>query len=212
MTESGSAISRMEGDVEFQRYGSVGRLSAYYEAKVVDPHTRLTLPPGNRGELCIRGPTVTKGYVGDEAATAAAFDSEGWLKTGDLCYFDDDGFLFVVDRLKELIKYKGYQDIRLNLHVIESITRTVVGLIVGIIITRNDRFPDEEAGQIPMAFVVRKPGSNLNDLQVMDFVAKQVAPYKKIRRVSFIGSIPKNPAGKILRKDLIRLATSTSKL
>ncbi|KAL5991113.1 4-coumarate--CoA ligase-like 9 [Asimina triloba] len=201
MTESGNAVFRAEGPEEAKRQGSVGRLSAYFEAKIVDPDTGLVLPPGKLGELCIRGPTVTPGYVEDEAANTAAFDSEGWLKTGDLCYFDNDGFLYVVDRLKELIKYKGYQVPPAELeHLLQSHPDIAEAAVIP--------YPDEEAGQVPMAFVVRDPGSNLNDLQIMDFVAKQVAPYKKIRRVSSISSIPKNAAGKILRKDLIKLATS----
>ncbi|KAK3184181.1 hypothetical protein Dsin_031467 [Dipteronia sinensis] len=94
-----------------RQLGSVGglRLSALLEAKIVDHLTGETLSPGQRGELWLRGPTVMKGYVGDEKATAEALDSNGWLKTGDLCYFDFDGFLFILDRLKEMIKCNGYQ-------------------------------------------------------------------------------------------------------
>lgn len=82
---------------------------ANLEGKIVDPISGVALEPGQQGELWLRGPTIMAGYLGDEKATQSTLDSEGWLKTGDLCKFDDDGFLFVVDRLKELIKYKGYQ-------------------------------------------------------------------------------------------------------
>ncbi|TYJ25597.1 hypothetical protein E1A91_A07G060700v1 [Gossypium mustelinum] len=134
-----------------------------------------------------------KGYVRDEKATAEILDSEGWLKTGDICYFDSEGFLYVVDRLKELIKYKAYQVPPAELeHLLHSHPEIVDAAVVP--------YPDEEAGQIPMAYVVKNPGSNITEAQIMDFIAEQVAPYKKIRRVAFITSITRTPAGKILRK------------
>ncbi|KAE8670336.1 4-coumarate--CoA ligase-like 9 [Hibiscus syriacus] len=109
LTETGGGAARAEGPEEAARYGTVGRLSENTEAKIVDPVTGEALPPGQRGELWLRGPTVMKGYVGNEKATAETVDSDGWLKTGDICYFDSEGFLYIVDRLKELIKYKAYQ-------------------------------------------------------------------------------------------------------
>lgn len=186
---------------EFKQLASVGRLAENMEAKIVDPVTGEALPPGHQGELWLRGPIVMKGYVGDDEATAATLDANGWLKTGDLCYFDSDGFLHIVDRLKELIKYKAYQVPPAELeHLLQSNPEIVDAAIVP--------YPDEEAGQIPMAFVVRKPGSNITEAQIMDFIARQVAPYKKIRRVAFINSIPKSPAGKILRRELVNHALS----
>ncbi|XXG89094.1 hypothetical protein AAC387_Pa12g1179 [Persea americana] len=200
LTESTGVASRMIGPGEIHHLGSVGRLSAYCEAKIVEPDTGITLSPGKPGELWIRGPLIMKGYIGDEAATALTINSGGWLKTGDLCYIDDDGFLFVVDRLKELIKYKGYQVPPAELeHLLLSHPEIIDAAVIP--------YPEEEAGQVPMAFVVRQPQSTLSEAEVIDFVAKQVAPYKKIRRVSFPISIPRNPSGKILRKDLIKLAT-----
>ncbi|KAI4343635.1 hypothetical protein L6164_010963 [Bauhinia variegata] len=202
LTESGGGATRMIGSEEAKRHGSVGRLAENMEAKIVDPSSGEALPPGQRGELWLRGPTIMKGYIADDKATAETLDSEGWLKTGDLCYFDSDGFLYIVDRLKELIKYKAYQVPPAELeHVLHSIPEIADAAVVP--------YPDEVAGQIPMAFVVRKPGSNITAAQVMDFVAKQVAPYKKIRRVAFVNSIPKNPAGKILRRELVNYALSS---
>ncbi|KAF5179199.1 4-coumarate--CoA ligase-like [Thalictrum thalictroides] len=202
MTETTGAAARMLGPEETKRYGSVGRLSENIQAKIVDHITREAEPPGQRGELWLRGPTVMKGYFEDDEATVATLDSEGWLKTGDLCYFDTDGFLYIVDRLKELIKYKAYQVPPVELeHLLQSHSEIADVAVVPC--------PDEEAGQIPMAFVVRKPGSNLSGIQVMEFVAKQVAPYKKIRRVAFVSSIPKSAAGKILRRELIDVIHST---
>ncbi|OWM74364.1 4-coumarate--CoA ligase-like 9 isoform X2 [Punica granatum] len=204
MTESGSVGSRMMGPYESRRYGSVGRLSENMEAKIVDPVTGEALPPGQKGELWLRGPCIMKGYVGDDKATAETINSDGWLKTGDLCYFDSEGFLFIVDRLKELIKYKAYQVPPAELeHLLQSNPEIADAAVIP--------YPDDEAGQIPMAFVVRKAGSNITETQVIDFIAKQVAPYKKIRRVAFVDNISKSPAGKILRRHLINLAVSGPK-
>ncbi|KAJ8751996.1 hypothetical protein K2173_001022 [Erythroxylum novogranatense] len=207
LTETTGAATRMIGPEEMNQYGSVGRLGENLEARIVDPVTGESLPPGQRGELWLRGPTIMKGYVGDEKATVETLDSEGWLKTGDLCYFDSNGFLYIVDRLKELIKYKAYQVPPAELeHLLHSNPKIADAAVIP--------YPDEEAGQIPMAYVVRKHGIDITEAEVMDYVTKQVAPYKKIRRVAFINSIPKNPAGKILRRELINhaLSASSSKL
>ncbi|KAJ4712536.1 4-coumarate:CoA ligase-like protein [Melia azedarach] len=201
LTESVGAAARTIGPDETKRHGSVGRLTELMEARIVDPVTGEALPPGQKGELWLRGPTIMKGYVGDDKATSETLDSEGWLKTGDLCYFDSDGFLFIVDRLKELIKYKAYQVPPAELeHLLLSHPEIADAAVIP--------YPDEDAGQIPMAFVVRKPGSSITGAQVMDYIAKQVAPYKKIRRVAFINAIPKSPAGKILRRELVSHALS----
>ncbi|RLM87564.1 4-coumarate--CoA ligase-like 7 isoform X1 [Panicum miliaceum] len=193
-TEAGG-ISLMIGPEECNRIGSAGRVSENVEVKVMDHVTGEPLPVGQKGELLVRGPAVMTGYVGDDEANASAFDSQGWLKTGDLCYIDQDGFLFVVDRLKELIKYKGYQVPPAEL---ELILQTLPGVVDAAVMP----YPHEEAGQIPVALVVRQPGSKVTEAQIMDHVAKRVAPYKKIRKVLFVDSIPKSPAGKILRRQL----------
>ncbi|KAI4997984.1 hypothetical protein ZWY2020_053326 [Hordeum vulgare] len=193
-TEAG-AVSMMVDRDECSHVGSAGRINHNVEAKMVDIVTGKPLSVGQKGELCLRGPSIMTGYVGDEEANAAAFDSEGWLKTGDLCYIDQDGFLFVVDRLKELIKYKAYQVAPVELELIlQSLPEIVDAAVMP--------YPHEEAGEIPMALVVRQPGSKITEAQVMEHVAKQVAPYKKVRRVLFIDSIPRSPAGKILRRQL----------
>ncbi|CAN8264530.1 unnamed protein product [Cochlearia groenlandica] len=201
LTESSGPAAATFGPEETVRYGSVGRISNNIEAKIVDPSTGESLPPGKNGELWLRGPVIMKGYVGNEKATADTLDQEGWLKTGDLCYIDAEGFLYIVDRLKELIKYKAYQVPPVELEQILLSNPDVVDAAVV-------PFPDEDAGEIPMAFIVRKPGSNLNEAQIISFVAKQVSPYKKVRRVAFINAIPKNPAGKILRRELTKIAVN----
>ncbi|XP_057786001.1 4-coumarate--CoA ligase-like 9 isoform X2 [Salvia miltiorrhiza] len=166
LTETAGGITRTTEAEDVQRYGSVGRLAENMEAKIVDPESGESLPPGQRGELWLRGPAVMKGYAGDDAATAATLDSEGWLKTGDLCYFDSDGLLYIVDRLKELIKYKGYQVPPAELEqLLQSIPQIADAAVIP--------YPDEEAGQIPMACVVRKPGTTISATQIMELIAKQ---------------------------------------
>ncbi|XP_043690696.1 4-coumarate--CoA ligase-like 9 [Telopea speciosissima] len=203
LTESTGSAARTMGPDESKQYGSVGRLAENMEAKIVDPITGAAMPPGHQGELWLRGPIIMRGYAKDEEATANTLEPDGWLKTGDLCYFDSDGFLYIVDRLKELIKYKAYQVPPAELEqLLQSHPKIADAAVIP--------YPDEEAGQIPMAFVVRKPGSNLNEAEVIDYIAKKVAPYKKIRRVAFVNSIPKNPSGKILRRELVDQALSSA--
>ncbi|XP_047089332.1 4-coumarate--CoA ligase-like 4 [Lolium rigidum] len=201
LTESTAIGASTDSAEESRRYGTAGLLSPNTEAKIVDPDSGEALPVNRTGELWIRGPYVMKGYFKNTEATQSTVTPDGWLKTGDLCYIDEDGYLFVVDRLKELIKYKGYQVPPAELEALLLTHPDVTDVAV-------IPFPDREVGQFPMAYVVRKKGSNLSAAEVMEFVAKQVAPYKKVRKVAFVTDIPKNASGKILRKDLIKLATS----
>ncbi|KAL5778325.1 hypothetical protein ACOSP7_011251 [Xanthoceras sorbifolium] len=202
LTESTGTGASTNTAEESRRYGTVGILTPNSAAKIVDPVTGEALSVNRTGELWLRGPSIMKGYFSNLEATTSTLDSERWLRTGDLCYIDEDGFLFIVDRLKELIKYKGFQVAPAEL---EALLLTHPEISDAAVIP----FPDKEVGQYPMAYVVRKTGSDdLSETAVMCFVAKQVAPYKRIRRVAFVASIPKTPSGKILRKDLIKLATS----
>ncbi|KAJ4819358.1 4-coumarate--CoA ligase-like 4 [Rhynchospora pubera] len=203
----GGGISRMIGPEECNRLKSAGRLVENAQVKIVDPNTGKALSVGQTGELWLKSPACMTGYIGDDEANAAAFDSDGWLRTGDLCYIDEDGFVYVVDRLKELIKYKAYQVPPAELeHVLHSHPEVVDAAVMPI--------PHEEVGQIPAALVVRREGSTLSETEVIDYVAKQVAPYKKIRRVLFVNRIPKSPSGKILRRELANhmLCSSVSRL
>ncbi|XP_022744570.1 4-coumarate--CoA ligase-like 5 [Durio zibethinus] len=175
---------------------SCGLLLPTFCAKVVDIETGLALSPNKEGEVWLKSPTIMKGYLGNEEATAATIDKDGWLKTGDLGYFDEDGFLYIVDRIKELIKHNGYQVAPAEL---EAVLLGHSNILDAAVIPVED----EESGQIPMAYVVKAAGSELTEEEVIHFVAGQVAPYKKVRRVGFINVIPKSAAGKILRKQLI---------
>ncbi|KAL2554794.1 4-coumarate--CoA ligase-like 5 [Forsythia ovata] len=198
LTESsGAATFFVSKDEAKARSASSGRLIPCFSAKVVDVETGLTLPPYKQGELLLKSPTIMKEYLGNEEATAATFDSDRWLKTGDLCYIDGNGYLYIVDRIKELIKHNGYQVAPAEL---EAILLSHPHILDAAVIPVED----EEAGQIPMAYVVKPSGSDLTEERVIQFVAEQVAPYKKIRRVRFIGAIPRSAAGKILRRQLLQ--------
>src|SRR6266550_1823892 len=161
--------------------------------KIVGIESRAELGPGEEGEVCVRGPQVMKGYLGQPQATAELIDSEGWLRTGDIGYADEDGALYIVDRLKELIKYKGRQVAPAEL---EAVLLSHPAIADAAVLPS----PDEKAGEVPIAFVVMKEA--VSAAEIIDYVAERVAPYKKIRRVEFVDQIPKSPAGKILRRVL----------
>ncbi|RZC90524.1 hypothetical protein C5167_029657 [Papaver somniferum] len=171
ITEAACAIFRAADAWDCRRLGSTGKLIANIQVKIVDPVTGVALPPGKQGELWAKGPSIMKGYVGEEAEST--LDSEGWLKTGDLCYIDNEGFLYIVDRLKELIKYKGYQ-VRIYMQVppaeLEELLHSHPDILDAAVIP----YPDEEAGEVPMAFVVRKSQSSIDKTQVMDFISKHM--------------------------------------
>jgi acyl-CoA synthetase (AMP-forming)/AMP-acid ligase II len=135
-----------------------------------------------------------RGYLGRPEATAAMLDAEGWLRTGDIGYIDADGYFYIVDRIKELIKYKGMQVAPAELEAVLLAHPAIAdAAVVGV--------PDEAAGEVPKAFIV--PRAALSVEEVMAYVAGHVAPYKKIRRVEVVAAIPRSASGKILRRRLI---------
>jgi acyl-CoA synthetase (AMP-forming)/AMP-acid ligase II len=176
------------------RLGSVGFPVPGTECKVVDPATGEALGPGKDGELWMRGPQVMKGYLNQPGATAAAIDSDGFFHSGDIGHADEDGYFYIVDRLKELIKYKGLQVAPAEL---EAILLTHPAVADAAVIP----VPDEEAGEVPKAFVVKR--AEVTEEEIKAFVAARVAPYKKIRLVEIVEQIPKSPSGKILRRILV---------
>jgi acyl-CoA synthetase (AMP-forming)/AMP-acid ligase II len=163
--------------------------------RLVDPATLEDVGAGERGEIWVKGPQVMKGYLNRPDATAEMITPEGWLRTGDVGVVDSDGYLFVVDRLKELIKYKGFQVAPAEL---EAVLLTHPEVADAAVIGK----PDLEAGEVPLAFVVRRPGAELTADSVIGYVAERVAGYKKVRAVEFVDEIPKSPSGKILRRVL----------
>ena len=175
--------------------GSVGYCLPNTECQIVDYNTGAELGPNQPGEIWIRGPQVMKGYLGNPQATEEMIREDGWLRTGDIGYAEEDGRLFVVDRLKELIKYKGRQVAPAELEAVLLSHPAVAD--AGVIPS-----PDEEAGEVPKAFVVLKAAATVDE--IMEFVAARVAPHKRIRLVEFVSEIPKSPAGKILRRVLVQ--------
>jgi acyl-CoA synthetase (AMP-forming)/AMP-acid ligase II len=181
-------------DVPASKQGSIGVCVPSTDAMIVDLKTGMPVEPGKKGEIWLRGPAGMKGYLNDPEATAATLDADGWIHTGDLGWADEDGYFYVVDRLKELIKYKGYGVAPAELEAVMLSHPAVADAAV-------IRSPDEDAGEVPKAFVVLKAPATGEEL--MGYVAERVAPYKKIRRVEFIDEIPKSATGKLLRRVLV---------
>jgi acyl-CoA synthetase (AMP-forming)/AMP-acid ligase II len=177
-----------------ERQGKAGLLVPNTEGVLVDPATGERVGPGVPGEVWIRGPQVMKGYLNNPEATAVTVDSEGWLHTGDIGVVDEDGYLEITDRLKELIKVKGYQVAPAELEALLLKHPQIADAAVIPI-------PDADAGERPKAFVVATGA--LSSEQVMQFVDVQVAHYKRLAQVAFIDAIPKSPSGKILRRVLV---------
>src|SRR5215218_1478521 len=179
---------------------SVGWTVSNAASKLIDPETGAEIDApaeglSETGELWFKGPNVMAGYLNNEQATRETIDDEGWLHTGDLAQVDANGCVYIVDRLKELIKYKAYQVPPAELEALLLSHPSIAdAAVVGV--------KDAEGEEVPKAFVVKQSGAELTEGEVMEFVAGEVAPYKKVRQVAFIDAIPKSSAGKILRKDL----------
>ncbi|HEX8459697.1 MAG TPA: AMP-binding protein [Pyrinomonadaceae bacterium] len=196
MTETSPATHLTPAEFDWSKCGSVGHCVANTECKIVDVETGEAVGYGEEGEICMRGPQMMKGYLNRPEATAATIDRDGWLHTGDIGYCDESGHFFIVDRLKELIKYKGMQVAPAELEALLLAHPSVADAAVVPV-------ADEEAGELPKAFVVRKAGGEATAEELMCYVAGRVAPHKKIRRLEFIEQIPKSASGKILRRLLV---------
>ncbi|GJQ76618.1 hypothetical protein Trydic_g15480 [Trypoxylus dichotomus] len=196
MTELGCAMAIPEGK---ERLGSVGVLAPGVSCVVRDINTSENLGPYQRGEICIKGAIIMKGYYKNEKATKEAFTQDGWMKTGDIAYYDEDGYFFIVDRIKELIKYKGFQIAPAELEQILLTNPKIQDAgVIGV--------PDEDCGEIPLAFIVKQPSATLNEGEVKEHLAKFVSKNKYLYGgVRFIQEIPRTPSGKILRKELKKL-------
>jgi len=177
------------------KLASVGPPIASTECMIVDVGTGEPLGVRQEGEVWIRGPQVMRGYLNNPEATAATITPEGWLRTGDIGYVDEEGYFYIIDRVKELIKYKGLQVAPAELEAV-LLSHPAVADVAVI------PSPDEEAGEVPKAFVVLKAPATAEEL--MDYVAERVAPFKKVRRIEFVEQIPKSPSGKILRRVLVQ--------
>ena len=176
------------------RPGSAGTTVPNTACRIVDPETGADLRAGEVGELWVQGPQVMLGYLNNPEATEATL-RDGWLHTGDLGSIDADGGLFIVDRVKELIKVKGFQVPPAELEaLLVSHPDVADAAVIGL--------PDEECGEVPAAFVVRAPGADPLPETLQAFVAGHVASYKRLRKLTFVDAIPKSPSGKILRRVL----------
>jgi acyl-CoA synthetase (AMP-forming)/AMP-acid ligase II len=177
------------------RPGSIGVPVPNTEIRVVDPESGEDLGPGEQGELWVRGPQVMKGYLNNPEATRGSIDPDGWFKTGDIGMVDQDGHWYITDRLKELIKYKGFQVAPAELEAL-LLTHPAVAdaAVIGT--------ADEEAGEVPKGFVVLREGARADAAELAGHVASHVAHFKQIRAIEFIDEIPKSLSGKILRRVL----------
>jgi acyl-CoA synthetase (AMP-forming)/AMP-acid ligase II len=178
------------------KFGSVGVPAPNTECKIIDLETGAPLGPGEKGEVCVRGPQVMIGYLNNPEATALTIDAEGWLHTGDIGYVDEDGHFFIVDRAKELIKYKGLQVAPAELEAVLLAHPSVADAAV-------IPYPDDEAGEVPKGIIVLK--EPIEPQALLEFVAERVAPHKRIRHLEFVDKIPKSPSGKILRRVLVEM-------
>ncbi|XP_055881151.1 uncharacterized protein LOC106069292 [Biomphalaria glabrata] len=173
--------------------GSVGYMVVNTLGKFVSTENK-TLPPGGVGEFCVKGPQVMKGYYKNKQATDEMIEPNGWIHTGDVGYVSESGLIYIQDRIKDIIKYKGFQVPPAELEALLLGHPDVQDVaVLGV--------PDLECGELPKAFVVKKPGSKVNEQELLKYVEDRVSHIKRLRAgVLFIDEIPKNPSGKILRK------------
>jgi acyl-CoA synthetase (AMP-forming)/AMP-acid ligase II len=200
MTEASPATHYTVAGTE--RSGTAGRLMPSLEMRMIDPETGKDVPSGQPGEVWVRGPNVMRGYLNNPEATARTVDAEGWLHTGDIGIADDEGYLTVVDRLKELIKVKGFQVAPAELESILLKHPRIADVAVIPV-------PDENSGEVPKAIIVMREPLTAED--VIEFLKPKVAHYKCVKHVAFVDVIPKSPSGKILRRVLVEKERSAAR-
>jgi long-chain acyl-CoA synthetase len=164
--------------------------------KVVSLDDGRELGVGEVGELLTHGPQVMQGYWQKPEDTAETLPNGGWIRTGDIVQMDDEGYVTILDRKKEMIKYKGYQIAPAEL---EALLMEHPAVMDSAVIPKRDA----ESGEVPKAFVLLRQGQDASVEDLMRFVEERVAPYKKVREIEFVQAIPKTPSGKILRRELI---------
>ncbi|RZC39587.1 4-coumarate--CoA ligase 1-like [Asbolus verrucosus] len=197
LTELGGVVTMIPKDVK--KCGSIGKATAGVKIKVCDVETGKVLPPNQIGELRMFGDGVMKGYLGNDEESKAAFDEEGFLRSGDLGYYDEEGFYYIVDRLKEIINYKGFQVSPAELEnlLIQHPAVKDAG-VIGI--------PKEGVGEVPLAFIVKQPNTNVTEDEIVHYIEENISVQKRLYGgVKFIEEIPKSSSGKILRRKLKEL-------
>ena len=193
MTEL-SPVSHCTAEGDY-RPGTSGVTVSNTESRIVDPDTGEDRGVGERGELWVKGPQVMVGYLNNPDATAATIDEDGWLHTGDIAIIDEFGHMTIVDRMKELIKFKGFQVAPAELEALLVTHPKIADVaVIGV--------PDDEAGEVPKAFVTVLPGVSVTIEELQELIAEHLVSYKQIKRLEVVDAIPKSAAGKILRKEL----------
>lgn len=196
LTETNGAISIAKN--KDKNHSSVGYVLSSAEVKIADLQTQKALGPNEEGEIWFRARSLMSCYYENEAATKEVLTEDGWYKTGDIGKYDENKYLYVTDRLKELIKVKGFQVPPAELEtILRTHPKVLDCAVIGI--------PDPISGESPKAFIVTQQGQELKDKEILEYINSKVAAFKKVKEVQFIENIPKNPAGKILRKDLKKL-------
>jgi fatty-acyl-CoA synthase len=193
LTETVSGDTFLDRDSIVSKLGSVGRPCLYLELDIWDEHG-VSVPPGERGEVVLRGPKVFKGYWRDPEATGAAF-AGGWFHTGDIGMKDDDGYLYIVDRLKDMIVSGGENiagsEVERVLYEHESVVEAAV---VGR--------PDDRWGEVPVAYVVSSSAATTTPEELIEHCRRQLARFKVPKQVVLVDALPRNPSGKVLKREL----------
>ncbi len=195
MTEFGPDVFSLSSEDSVRKAGSIGKPNYFVDARVVDPDTGAAAAPGEVGELLLRGPSATSGYFGDPDATTAAFDSDGYFHTGDLARIDEDGYCFIVDRLKDMFVSGGE-------NVFPSEVEAAIHEHPGVAMCAVIGVPDERWGEVGAAFVVASPGADLDAVELEAHLAERLAKFKVPRSVRLVDELPVSGAGKILKNVL----------
>jgi acyl-CoA synthetase (AMP-forming)/AMP-acid ligase II len=183
--------------------GSVGGPVPDTDERIINIETEQDVAQGEIGELLIRGPQVMCGYWGDEAATFRALDSDGWLHTGDLVRQEADGQIAIVDRLNDMIKFRG---LPIAPAEIEQVLLRHPAVREAAVVPVQ--FPAD--GQRPRAFVVLEPGADIAPVELIALIGAELAPHKLPDSLEFVASLPKNAAGKVQRRELTRFTRDKS--
>ncbi len=194
MTETSPGATYLPATRTRAKMGSAGQAHFFTEVRVVDENG-LTLQPGEIGEIQVRGPNVTPGYHGNPTATAEAFTADGWFRTGDLGSFDDEGFLFVADRLKDMIISGGENIYPAEVEdLILGLDEVTGAAVIGI--------PDERWGETPWAVVTLRDGAELTTARLSEYLAGRIARYKIPKNVVVVDELPRTASGKVKKLDL----------
>jgi fatty-acyl-CoA synthase len=194
MTETSPVVTALTAEMAEKKIGSSGRCVMHTELRIVDEQGRTVDAPDVVGELWVKGPNVTPGYWNREDATAASF-TDGWLHTGDAAYLDADGYLFIVDRWKDMYISGGENVYPAEVeNVIYQLPAVAEAAVIGV--------PDERWGEVGEAVIVVKAGQTLDEQTVLRHCSERLARFKQPRRVRFVAEMPHNATGKILKREL----------